>query len=128
MKWRKPPAELVEIFHELVPDDPAVDFRPMFGGPCYWVNGNMFAAVHQESIVVRLGEAERTDLLVQPGAAPFEPMPGRIMKEYVVLPEAMVAAREPARAWLARGLAYTSSLPPKQKQPRKAKRRPAAKE
>jgi TfoX/Sxy family transcriptional regulator of competence genes len=118
--WRKPPQELVDYFDSVIPDGPApVDFKPMFGGPCYWTGGNMFAAIHQESMIVRLGEEDRQVLLREPGAALFEPMEGRPMREYVVIPPQIVADREAVRFWLAKGLAFTASLPPKVKKPRK---------
>jgi TfoX/Sxy family transcriptional regulator of competence genes len=120
MAWRKPPQELVDYFDSVIPDGPApVGFKPMFGGPCYWTGGNMFAAIHQESMIVRLGEEDRQVLLREPGAALFEPMEGRPMREYVVIPPQIVADREAVRFWLAKGLAFTASLPPKVKKPRK---------
>jgi TfoX/Sxy family transcriptional regulator of competence genes len=122
MKWRKPQDDLVQLLHDVIPEGQApVEFKPMFGGPCYWTGGNMFAAVHQESLFVRLGEADRAELLAQPGAHLFEPMEGRPMKEYVVFPDEMLADREALRGWMARGLAYAASLPPKEKKPRKKK-------
>ena len=60
-------------------------------------------------------------LLAQPGAHLFEPMEGRPMKEYVVFPDEMLADRDALRGWMARGLAYAASLPPKEKKPRKKK-------
>ena len=116
MKWRRPPEELVERFHRSIPDDPAIDFKPMFGLPAYFTGGNMFAGVHQESIVVRLGDDERRELLALPGAAQFEPMEGRPMREYVTLPQDMDDAV--SVAWIARAFAYAASLPPKVKKPR----------
>ena len=122
MAWRKPREDLVQLLHEVIPEGVApVEFKPMFGGPCYWTRGNMFAAVHQESIFVRLGEDDRTELLARPGAHLFEPMEGRPMREYVVFPDDMLADREGLRAWMARGLAYAASLPPKEKKPRTKK-------
>ena len=122
MTWRKPREDLVQLLHDVIPEGQApVDFKPMFGGPCYWSSGNMFAAVHQESLLVRLGEEDRADLLSQPGAHLFEPMEGRPMKEYVVFPGEMLADRDALRGWMARGLAYAASLPPKEKKPRKKK-------
>ena len=48
MAWRKPSPDLVRLLDEVMPQGEApVEFKPMFGGPCYWVSGNMFAAVHQ---------------------------------------------------------------------------------
>jgi len=122
MKWRKPQEDLIQLLHDVIPEGQApVEFKPMFGGPCYWTGGNMFAAVHQESLFVRLGEEVRAELLAQPGAHLFEPMEGRPMKEYVVFPDKMLADREAPRGWMAKGLAYAASLPPKEKKPRKKK-------
>ena len=120
--WRKPQEDLILLLHDVIPEGQApVEFKPMFGGPCYWTGGNMFAAVHQESLFVRLGEKDRAELLAQPGAHLFEPMEGRPMKEYVVFPDEMLADRDALRGWMARGLAYAASLPPKEKKPRKKK-------
>jgi TfoX/Sxy family transcriptional regulator of competence genes len=122
MKWRKPREDLVALLDEIVPQgEAAVEFKPMFGGPCYWCGGNMFAAVHQESIIVRLGEQDRAELLAEPGAHLFEPMEGRPMREYVAFPEAMLADKVALRAWLSKGLAFAASLPPKEKKSRKKK-------
>jgi TfoX/Sxy family transcriptional regulator of competence genes len=120
MTWRKPSEDLVALLDKVVSQgEAAVEFKPMFGGPCYWCGGNMFAAVHQESIIVRLGEQDRAALLAEPGAHLFEPMEGRPMREYVVFPEAMLADRDALSAWLGKGLAYAASLPPTEKKPRK---------
>jgi TfoX/Sxy family transcriptional regulator of competence genes len=122
MTWRKPQEDLVQLLHDVIPESQApVEFKPMFGGPCYWTGGNMFAAVHQESLFARLDEKDRAELLAQPGAHLFEPMEGRPMKEYVVFPDALLTDRDALRGWMARGLAYAASLPPKEKKPRKKK-------
>ena len=123
MKWRKPPAELVDLFLSLLPDDPEVDVRAMFGSPCFFCRGNLFAAVHQESLIVRLGDDERAALRALPGARPFEPMPGRPMREYTCLPEALLSDREALEAWLARAHAYALTLPAKKKKPRTPRNR-----
>lgn len=121
-KWRKPREDLVSLLDEVMPRaDVPVEFKPMFGGPCYWVGGNMVAAVHQESIFVRLAAADRAELLAEPGAHLFEPMQGRPMREYVVFPETMLADRAALGDWLARGIAYAASLPPKVKKARTKK-------
>jgi TfoX/Sxy family transcriptional regulator of competence genes len=117
--WRQPREDLVKLLGEAIPQgEVAVEFKPMFGAPCYWTGGNMVAGVHQESIFVRLSEEDRAELLTQPGAHLFEPMEGRPMREYVVVPETVLDDRAALGGWLSRGLAYTASLPPKQKKPR----------
>jgi TfoX N-terminal domain len=122
-KWRKSPPEVIETLHETVgvalPDDAAVDFRPMFGYPCYWTGGNMFFATHQEYLILRLSDEDRAAFLLLPDARVFEPMPGRPMREYVVVPPTLAADRPALQEWVMKGYRYTASLPPKEKKPRK---------
>ena len=54
------------------------------------------------------------------GGKPFEPMPGRIMKEYVLVPKEMIRSRG-LKAWIGRSLSYASALPPKQEKAKKKK-------
>jgi TfoX/Sxy family transcriptional regulator of competence genes len=128
-KWRKTPPELVDTLHETVgaalADDAAVDFKPMFGYPCYWTGGNMFFATHQEYLILRLSENDRAAFLALPGAHQFEPMAGRPMREYVVVPSAVVDDRAALRDWVRKAYGYTASLPPKEKKPRRKKSRAA---
>lgn len=114
MAWKPASPELSELLDAAVASFPC-DKKKMFGYPVYFVNGNMFTGIHQDNITLRLSEKDRSAILANADdAAPFEPMPGKPMKEYVVLLEAIYA--EPARLeqWLARSFAYVSSLPPKE--------------
>ena len=123
-KWRKPDEDLVKLLDETIGAiefDQPVDFRPMFGCPAYFTGGNLFAGVWQETVMLRLDEGGRAEV-VAAGGRPFEPAPGRTMKEYVALPPALVADRDVARAWVRRAAEYAASLPPKVKKPRKKKR------
>jgi hypothetical protein len=112
VKWKKSSPELVETFQAVVPGPPAT-VRPMFGFPAAFVHGNMFMGLHQDDLIVRLPEGQRRELLALTGARVFEPMPGRPMSEYVVVPRAMHSDRAALRAWAARALAFGTSLPPK---------------
>ena len=49
------------------------------------------------------------------GAQQFEPMPGRVMREYVVVPKVLLKAPEELRTGVEKSLAYVSSLPAKPK-------------
>jgi TfoX/Sxy family transcriptional regulator of competence genes len=121
--WQKPDAGLVELLDAAVAGlelDAPVDFRPMFGCPAYFTGGNMFAGVWQDSVMLRLPEDQR-ELAYAAGAKPFEPMPGRPMKEYVALPAAMVEDPAQTAGWVGRAAACAASLPPKQKKVRKKK-------
>ena len=110
----RPGEETKALFRAVLPDDERVQARPMFGQPAGFVNGNLFTGVYGDSIMVRLRAAsDRAKLLGAEGAAPFEPMPGRPMKEYVVLPAAWMDEPERVREWVRRALASTAALPPK---------------
>lgn len=122
-KWRKPDEELVRLLDETVAGlefDRPVDYRPMFGCPAYFTGGNLFAGVWQETVMLRLDEEGRAQVEAA-GGRPFEPVPGRPMKEYVALPPSLVADRDAAREWVRKAAAYAASLPPKEKKPRKKK-------
>jgi len=121
--WQKAPPELAERFREVLTDVPEAQQRQMFGYPAAFVNGNMFTSLHRDRWVVRLPEAERAELMAQPGASQFEPMPGRPMTGYVVLPAEVVAEPARARAWVERALAHALSLPPKEPRGRSKKAR-----
>jgi TfoX/Sxy family transcriptional regulator of competence genes len=112
MQWRKSPEQLIETFEAVAPSPPA-SLRKMFGYPAAFVNGNMFMGLFQEDMILRLPEADRAELLKINGARIFEPMPGRQMREYVVLPAGLLATREALRAWVAKALQYGETLKPK---------------
>lgn len=115
----RPSAEAKTAFSELLPDDPAVATRPMFGNVAAFVNGNMFAGLFGEGLFVRLPEDERREVLAR-GGADFEPMPGRAMRGYVTVPPTWRSDPGPARGWIAASLAWTKELPAKE--PRRARR------
>jgi len=76
----------------------------------------MFTGLHQENMVLRLREEEREEFLKLSGAQPFEPMPGRKMREDVVVPPRMLDDRDTLRWWVGRAFVYGVALPPKEKE------------
>ena len=116
-------AALIETFDAVLPGAPA-ERRLMFGYPAAFVNGNMFMGLYQEQLILRLDDESRHELL-DGGAALFEPMKGRPMKQYVVAPAALVGDRATLGRWVRKAFAYGKSLPPKAKKP--TKKKPAAK-
>ena len=57
----------------------------MFGSPCYKVGGRMALGVFGDGVVLKLGEARSRELIDAGRAQPFEPMPGRVWREWVLL-------------------------------------------
>ncbi|HEX9237024.1 MAG TPA: TfoX/Sxy family protein [Actinomycetota bacterium] len=115
MKLPKPDEASRAYFESLVPDDPRVKVRPMFGNLAAFVNGNMFLSLFGSQVSVRLSDQDRAELLQEKGTGIFEPMPGRPMKEYVSMPSAWRDQTGPAQHWVERSLRWAASLPPKKK-------------
>lgn len=113
MAWKKTPPELLLAFEQARPQDPRVESRRMFGFPAHFVNGNMFAGTFEDKIVLRLPGPERQRLLTAKRAKAFEPMAGRPMQEYVVVPPAVTRKRAELASWIARAFAYAAKLPAK---------------
>lgn len=113
VKWRRSPEVLVRRFSELLPKDPRVSRRQMFGYPCAFVSGNLFTGLHQDAMILRLSDVDRSEFLELEGAAIFEPMPGRPMREYVVVPPRILGRTAALSAWIRRALSYAASIPPK---------------
>ena len=123
MKWRKPDEALVALLDETIAGlhtEQPIDFKPMFGCPAYWVAGNLFAGVWQESLMLRLPDDLRAQLLAG-GAGLFEPVEGRPMREYVVLPPSELGDAAVLRERVRQAAAYAASLPPKTPKKRKTK-------
>ena len=126
MDFRKPPQALIDAFEAVVPGPPAQQ-RKMFGYPAAFVNNNMFMGLFQESMMMRLPEDLRSNLLKLKSAKVFEPMPGRPMKEYVVLPDALIADRAKLAEWVAKSFQYAAAMPSKAPRAKRAKGGPASK-
>lgn len=94
---------------------PDIVIKPMFGYRCAWINGNMLTGLFADEWWVRVSEPDRDALLELPGAHPFEPMPGRSMGRYVVLPPEVAANDDAIDPWLDRAIAFTRSMPPKKR-------------
>ena len=111
MKMPRPTDEDKERFRALVPDEPGVEVKPMFGNLGAFVNGNMFMGQFGADVGLKLDEADRAALTAE-GGGPFGPEE-RPMGGYVTLPPAWDQAE--AEPWVARSLAMVAALPAKTK-------------
>lgn len=118
-KWEKCSPEMTKVLEDALLRF-TCDRKPMFGSPVFWINRNMFAGVFEDSIFIRLSEKDRTDIAAKhPGAHPFEPLKGRVMREYMVVPGSLISDKETFGLWLEKAHSYAASLPPKVKKPKK---------
>jgi hypothetical protein len=111
----KSPAELLERFGAVLDRvaTPSTTRRKMFGYPAAFVGGNLATGLFRDGWFVRLPPDRLSAVLASGEASPFEPMAGRPMKGYAMLPPEIVADDSAIDAWVGRALAFTATLPPK---------------
>ncbi len=111
MQMPKPTAADMDRFRSVVPHDPRVQVKPMFGNLGAFVNGHMFMGLFGADIGLKLDAADAEALRAIEGAGPFGPAE-RPMGGYVALPPSLVGSPDGDR-WVARSLAFVGALPPK---------------
>ena|SRR5882757_8260506 len=105
--------DLAERIRELVGMEQGMTEMTMFGGLAFLINGNMaVAASGQGGLLLRVDPEQAGSLLEEPHAEPFE-MRGREMKGWLRVAPAGAETVEQLEPWVACGVAYAGSLPPK---------------
>ena len=87
--------------------------RPMFGGLCFMLNGNMLGAARQGRAMYRTGPAAEAEALTIPGTEPMVQASGRRMPGYVWLSGPGLADPTTRRRLAAMAIDFTRNLPPK---------------
>jgi TfoX/Sxy family transcriptional regulator of competence genes len=104
------------LFAEVVPDDPRVVVKPMFGNLGAFVNGNMFMGLFGSDIGVKVSPTDEERLRAA-GGGPYGPAE-RPMSGWVTLPQ--TATTEEAEQWIMSALSFVGGQPPKQSKKRSA--------
>jgi TfoX/Sxy family transcriptional regulator of competence genes len=119
MKWIKAPEALKKLLDDAMAGIDC-EKRPMFGYPAYFINRNMFTGLFQDQLFVRLSADHLGALLKKyPSIRHLEPMPGRPMKDYFVLPRELYGSPRALREAIDASVEHTRRLAPKAKSPRK---------
>lgn len=96
--------------------------QKMFGHEVFFLNGYMFTGANVDGIFVHTGKEERDRALEQDeGVAPFEPMEGMTMREYLLLKKPVFSNEKKLKGWLDRSSEYLFSLPPKKRRQKRSK-------
>ena len=103
---------LAERVRERLAGEAGLQEKAMFGGIAFMLDGNMSVGVSREDLMVRVGPDGTDDALAQPHARLFD-MTGRPMRGWILVAPEGVEDDEDLAAWVARGVAYARSLPPK---------------
>lgn len=94
-------------------DRPDITTKRMFGGLCYFLNGNMLCGVDADRYMFRVGKDQEAEALTRSGASPMD-ITGRPLGGFVFVdPEACRDAKMLA-GWLALATAFVAELPPKE--------------
>ena len=88
MEMPKPGKKTLERFEALAENFAARGAKrsQMFGMPVLKAGDKVFAGIYGEAITFTLGPEDLAAARERAGVEPFEPMPGRAMKEWVLVP------------------------------------------
>jgi TfoX/Sxy family transcriptional regulator of competence genes len=105
--------DLANRIRELVLTEEGVTEQKMFGGLAFLIDGNMsVSASGQGGLLLRVDPDETDALLEKPHASAFE-MRGRPMQGWLRVDPDGVRTKRQLEPWVARGVGFARSLPPK---------------
>ncbi len=103
---------LAQRIRAALPNVPGLTETKMFGGIGFLVHGNMACGVNGENLIVRIRPDATDAALAEPAVRVFD-MTGRPMKGWIVVEPAGVQSVDNLKHWIAQGIAFAQSLPPK---------------
>jgi hypothetical protein len=105
--------DLAARIREALQAEPGVTEKAMFGGLAFLVGGHMaVSASGQGGMLLRCDPAQTESLVAQPSVGRFE-MRGREMDGWLRVHDEALRADADLDRWVAVGVAYARSLPPK---------------
>jgi TfoX/Sxy family transcriptional regulator of competence genes len=108
--------DLANRIRELIAGEEQVVEKKMFGGLAFLVAGHMSVSVSgRGGLLLRVDPAQTESLLRTRHAQPAE-MRGRTMDGWLRIDPEGVATKRQLERWVARGVSYARSLPPKRAQ------------
>jgi hypothetical protein len=125
-RWKKSPPELIARFEAALPRDPHVEPKKMFGYPAAFVSGGFFTGLHEHRVVLRLPADVHAQTKALAGAAAFDPMGGRPMRGWYVVPDAIAGDAKKLGALLAEVLPKLVKHPEQPSAKKRAADKPAA--
>ncbi|HWD84306.1 MAG TPA: TfoX/Sxy family protein [Solirubrobacteraceae bacterium] len=105
--------DLANRIRELIADQAGVVEQKMFGGLAFLIGGHMsVAASNQGGLLLRIDPQQTEALVAEPHAEAFV-MRGRAMDGWLRVEPEGVETRAQLERWVAQGVAYAKSLPPR---------------
>ncbi len=87
-----------------------IEEKALFGCFCLLLNGNVLVGVWKRSLIVRLGDEQGEDALLEPHGRPFD-ITGKAMKGWVVVAPDGIKDDEQLKEWIQRAVKFVGKLP-----------------
>jgi hypothetical protein len=105
--------DLANRIREIIGAEPGLSERQMFGGLAFLINGHMSVTASREGgLLLRIDPAQTRALVGRAHASAFV-MRGRDLDGWLRIEPAGVKAKRDLARWVAVGLTYARTLPPK---------------
>lgn len=105
---KKAPSGNEALYDQLIATIPEIQ-RKGDANPYTSLNGNMFTLLHQQRLAIRLPEAAREKFLKKYKTTLFEAY-GTVMKEYVAVPDSLIAKTKELQPYLSVSYEYAKTL------------------
>ena len=104
--------DLADRVREIVATKPGLTEQRMFGGLAFLLHGRMAVAATDDGLLLRVDPRHTDELVQAPGVGRFV-MRDREMNGWLRVGADAVTTDEALREWVAHGVAYVATLPPK---------------
>ena len=86
--------------------------KKMFGGLCFFINGNMTVGPWKGSLIVRMAKEDHEQTQRLPHATPMD-ITGKVMRGWAKVKPDGIARDEDLKEWIDRAVKFTRTLPAK---------------
>ena len=86
-----------------------IEEKMIFGGVGFLLNGNMLVGVWKHSLIVRLGDEQGEEALLEPHVKPFD-ITGKAMKGWAMVTPEGIADDEKLKGWIQRAVKFVGKL------------------
>jgi TfoX/Sxy family transcriptional regulator of competence genes len=89
-----------------------VEEKKMFGGIVFMLHGNMLVGVWKDTLIVRLGDEQGEEALLEPHVKPFD-ITGKAMKGWAMVTPDGIEDEDELKDWIQRATKFVGKLPAK---------------
>jgi len=89
-----------------------IEEKTLFGCFCLLLNGNVLVGVWKKSLIVRLGDEQGENALLEPHVRPFD-ITGNAMKGWAVVEPEGIEDYDQLKDWIQRAVKFVGKLPTK---------------